>query len=88
MTDRNQQPTGHDLLMYLMSRFNMTRQEALYSMRKVWSRRIKTMSVLKDIIKHMGFVTSEQVEVLAKDFPRMKLIIKVVCLEKRHLLAM
>lgn len=34
------------------------------------------MSVLKDIIKHMGFVTSEQVEVLAKDFPRMKLIIK------------
>ncbi len=34
MTDRNQQLTGHDLLMYLMSRFNMTRQEALYSMRK------------------------------------------------------
>ncbi len=34
MTDRNQQLTGHDLLMYLMSRFNMTRPEALYNMRK------------------------------------------------------
>lgn len=34
MTDRNQQLTGNDLLMYLMSRFNMTRQEALRSMRE------------------------------------------------------
>ncbi len=34
MTDNNQQLTGHDLLMYLMSRFNMTRQEALYNMRR------------------------------------------------------
>jgi hypothetical protein len=34
MTDNNQQLTGNDLLMYLMSRFNMTRQEALYSMRR------------------------------------------------------
>lgn len=34
MTDRNQQLAGNDLLMYLMSRFNMTKQEALYSMRK------------------------------------------------------
>ena len=34
MTDRNQLLTGHDLLMYLMSRFNMTRQEALDSMRR------------------------------------------------------
>ena len=34
MTDRNQQLTGHDLLIYLMDRFNMTRQEALHSMRK------------------------------------------------------
>lgn len=34
MTDRNKKLTGHDLLMYLMSRFNMTRPEALHSMRK------------------------------------------------------
>ena len=34
MTDNNQQLTGHDLLMYLMDRFNMTRQEALHNMRK------------------------------------------------------
>lgn len=34
MTDNNQQLTGHDLLMYLMSRFNMTRQEALHNMRR------------------------------------------------------
>jgi hypothetical protein len=34
MTDRNQQLTGNTLLMYLMSRFNMTKQEALHSMRR------------------------------------------------------
>jgi len=34
MSDNNQELTGHDLLIYLMGRFNMTRQEALYSMRK------------------------------------------------------
>ena len=26
--------TGHDLLVYLMARWNMTRQEALHSMRQ------------------------------------------------------
>jgi hypothetical protein len=30
----NQELTGHALLMYLMSRFNMTKQEALHSMRR------------------------------------------------------
>lgn len=34
MTDNNTELTGNDLLIYLMSRFNMTKQEALYSMRK------------------------------------------------------
>ncbi len=34
MTDNNQELTGNDLLMYLMSRFNMTKQEALHSMRR------------------------------------------------------
>ena len=34
MTDNNQQLTGNDLLMYLMSRFNMTKPEALNSMRR------------------------------------------------------
>tara|TARA_R100001163_G_C5018762_1_gene162183 strand:+ start:346 stop:471 length:126 start_codon:yes stop_codon:yes gene_type:complete len=31
---KNMELTGNDLLMYLMSRFNMTKQEALHSMRK------------------------------------------------------
>jgi len=34
MNDNNTELTGHVMLMYLMSRFNMTRQEALHSMRK------------------------------------------------------
>ena len=34
MTDNNTQLTGNNLLMYLMSRFNMTKPEALHSMRK------------------------------------------------------
>jgi hypothetical protein len=34
MTDQNQQLTGATLLAYLMSRFNMTRQEALRSMKQ------------------------------------------------------
>jgi hypothetical protein len=33
MTDNNEQLTGNALLMHLMSRFNMTRQEALHNMR-------------------------------------------------------
>jgi hypothetical protein len=33
MSDNNEQLTGNALLMYLMSRFNMTRQEALRNMR-------------------------------------------------------
>jgi hypothetical protein len=34
MSDNNTELTGNDLLMYLMSRFNMTKQEALHSMRR------------------------------------------------------
>ena len=34
------------------------------------------MSILKDIVAHWGFVDSEQLKVLAKEFPRMKLVIK------------
>ena len=34
MNDKNQQLTGNALLMYLMSRFNMTRQEALRNMQE------------------------------------------------------
>ena len=34
MNDKNQQLTGNALLMYLMSRFNMTRQEALRNMKQ------------------------------------------------------
>jgi len=34
MTDNNQELTGNALLMYLMSRFNMTKLEALRSMRQ------------------------------------------------------
>ena len=34
MTDNNKELTGHDLLIYLMGRWNMTKQEALHSMRK------------------------------------------------------
>jgi ABC-type taurine transport system substrate-binding protein len=34
------------------------------------------MKVLKDIVAHWGFVDSEQLKVLAKEFPRMKLVIK------------
>ena len=33
MTENNTELTGNALLMYLMSRFNMTRQEALRSMK-------------------------------------------------------
>ena len=40
------------------------------------------MSILKDIVAHWGFVDSEQLKVLAKEFPRMKLVIKwAVCLK-------
>ena len=34
MNDKNQQLTGNALLMYLMSRVNMTRQEALRNMKQ------------------------------------------------------
>ena len=34
------------------------------------------MEVLKQIMEHWGFVDSEQLKVLAKEFPRMKLDIK------------
>ena len=34
MTDNNTELTGNALLMYLMSRFNMTKQEALHNMRR------------------------------------------------------
>ena len=34
MTDNNTELTGNALLMYLMSRFNMTREEALRNMRQ------------------------------------------------------
>tara|TARA_B100000519_G_C13913303_1_gene283199 strand:- start:112 stop:369 length:258 start_codon:yes stop_codon:yes gene_type:complete len=34
------------------------------------------MSILKDIVAMWGFVDSEQLKVLAKEFPRMKLVIK------------
>jgi len=34
------------------------------------------MKLLKDIIQHWGFVDSEQLKELCKDFPKMPLVIK------------
>lgn len=34
------------------------------------------MKLLKDIIEHWGFVDSEQLKELCKDFPKMPLVIK------------
>ena len=43
------------------------------------------MKVLKEIIDHWGYVTSEQIEELEKFFPRMQLIIKWGAMEREAL---